>query len=127
MDFRLAPYRVLAHNGRNWHILLLSDGRLQLDFGPFAMAIHQDDFRLMHGLAESAMQHASVTVGCVAHAGVERSIWIDQKYGAWLLVFDGVILRFMPQELLVFVQLCRETSRKLTLTPVSLPPVFDNN
>ncbi|MCS6841420.1 MAG: hypothetical protein NZ699_18915 [Roseiflexus sp.] len=127
MNFRLAPYRVLAHNGRNWYILLLSDGRLQLDFGPFALALNQDDFSLMHGLAEAAMQNDSVTAGCIAHAGVERSIWLDQTYGALLLAFDNVVLRFMPQELLVFAQLCREASQKLNLTPVPLPLAFDNN
>lgn len=127
MNFRLAPYRVLAHDERNWHILLLSDGRLQLDFGPFALAVHQDDFSLLHGLAEAAMQNDSVTAGCIAHAGVERSIWFDPKYGALLLAFDNVVLRFMPQELLILVRLCRETSQKLTLTPVPLPLAFDNN
>jgi hypothetical protein len=127
MDFRLAPYRVLAHSGRDWHILLLSDGRLQLDFGPFAMAVNQNDFSLMHSLAEAAMQNDSVTAGCVAHAGVERSIWIDQKYGALLLAFDNVVLRFTPRDLLVFVQLCRAASQKLNLTPVPLPLAFDNN
>jgi hypothetical protein len=121
MNFRVAPYRVLAQNGRNWYILLLSDGRLQLDFGPFAMALHQDAFGLLHGLVEAATQHSSATAGCVAHAGAERSIWIDPQYGALLLAFDSVVLRFMPQELLIFVQLCREASQKLSLTPITLP------
>jgi hypothetical protein len=121
MNFRMAPYRVLAQNGRNWYILLLSDGRLQLDFGPFAMALHQDAFGLLHGLVEAATQHSSATAGCVAHAGAERSIWIDPQHGALLLAFDGVVLRFMPQELLIFVQLCREACQKLSLTPITLP------
>ena len=34
MSFDSAPYRTLASNGRNWHILQLGDGRVQLDFGP---------------------------------------------------------------------------------------------
>jgi hypothetical protein len=121
MNFRMAPYRVLAQNGRNWYILLLSDGRLQLDFGPFAMALHQDAFGLLHGLIEAATQNCPATAGCVAHAGAERSIWIDPQHGALLLAFDGVVLRFMPQELLIFVQLCREACQKLSLTPITLP------
>jgi len=127
MNFRMAPYRVLAQNGRNWYILLLSDGRLQLDFGPFAMALHQDAFGLLHGLVEAATQHSSATAGCVAHAGVERSIWIDPQYGALLLAFDGVVLRCMPQELLVFAQLCCEASRQMALVPQSFPLHCDRN
>ena len=127
MNFRMAPYRVLAQNGRNWHILLLSDGRLQLDFGLFAMALHQDAFGLLHGLIEAATQNCPATAGCVAHAGAERSIWIDPQHGALLLAFDGVVLRFMPQELLVFVQLCREASRQIALVPPSFPLHCDRN
>ena len=85
------------------------------------MALHQDAFGLLHGLVEAATQHSSATAGCVAHAGAERSIWIDPQYGALLLAFDGVVLRFMPQELLIFVQLCREACQKLSLTPITLP------
>lgn len=121
MDFRTAPYHIVARNGCNWHILLLSDGRLQLDFGPFAMAVSQDDFRLLYGLIEAAIQHCQTMTGCVAHAGVQRSIWVDPKHGALLLVFDSVVLRFMPQELLVFARLCREASQKLMQTPLPLP------
>ncbi len=127
MDFRSAPYQVLAHNGRNWHILLLSDGRLQLDFGPFAMAVLQDDFSLLHGLIEAALHHGQAAAGCVAHAGVQRSIWLDTTYGALLLVFDSVVMRFTPQELLIFARLCREASQKLVLTPLSLPLACDMN
>jgi hypothetical protein len=84
-------------------------------------------FGLLHGLVEAATQHSSATAGCVAHAGAERSIWIDPQYGALLLAFDRVVLRFMPQELLVFVQLCREASRQIALVPPSFPLHCDRN
>lgn len=122
MTYRLAPYKILARNGRNWHILHLGDGRVQLDFGPFAVAFGREAFQLLHGLAEAALK-GPTTAGCIAHAGVERSIWFDAQHGALLLAFDGTILRFLPHELLAFTALCREAAAKLCAS--ASPPASD--
>lgn len=120
MSFRLAPYQLLARNGRNWHILQLGDGRVQLDFGPFAVAFARDAFQLLHGLAEAALKRPTVA-GCIAHAGAERSVWFDPQQGALLLAFDGCLLRFQPHELVAFASLCREAGAKLALGPATPP------
>ncbi|MCG8353070.1 MAG: hypothetical protein MI924_35340 [Chloroflexales bacterium] len=120
MSFDSAPYRTLASNGRNWHILQLGDGRVQLDFGPFAVAFYRDSFQLLHGLAEAALK-APLILGCIAHAGFARSIWFDPQQGALSLAFDGVVLRFLPHELVAFTSLCREAGAELEVKPW-LPP-----
>lgn len=120
MSFQLAPYRVLAKNTHGWHILHLGDDRVQFDFGPFAFAVSRAGFQLIHGLAEAALsapQHA----GCIAHVSVERSVWFDPQQMCLLVVFDGMVLRFRPHELLAFTRLCREAAGVLGVTPGSLP------
>jgi hypothetical protein len=116
MDFHTAPYQTLARNDRNWHILHLSDGRLQLDFGPFAIAFHREAFQLLHGLCEAALKGPTMS-GCIAHAGVERSAWFEAQRGTVALAFDGAVLRFLPHELVAFTALCREAGGKLGVTP----------
>jgi hypothetical protein len=118
MAFHHAPYTVLARNGRNWHILQLGDGRVQLDFGPFAVAFRREAFQLLHGLAEAALKGPTLA-GCIAHAGAERSIWFDSQQGALLLAFDGTVLRFLPHELVAFTSLCREAGAALVASPGS--------
>ncbi len=126
MSFNLAPYHVLARNGRNWHILRLGDGRVQINLGLFAVALQPDAFQLLRGLVEAAL-NSPTPVGCVAHAGVERSIWFDAKQGALLLAFDGVVLRLRPHELQAFAVLCREAGAKLDSDSSQPPSDFCHN
>jgi|YNPBryunderm2012_1023409.scaffolds.fasta_scaffold04708_7 hypothetical protein len=119
MTFHHAPYTVLARNERNWYILQLGDGRIQLDFGPFAVAFGCKAFQVLHSLVEAALEGPTVA-GCIAHAGVERSIWFDPQRGTLLLAFDGMVLRFLSHELLAFTCLCRAAATKLGTGP--LPP-----
>ncbi len=119
MAFHQAPFRILAHNGRNWYILHLGDGRVQLDFGSFAVAFPREAFQLIHGLVEAAVSEPTLP-GCMAHAGVERSVWFDPQHGTILLVFEGMILRFLPHEAVAFVSLCREAGNRLGVNPT--PP-----
>jgi hypothetical protein len=116
MTFPLTPYALLAQNGRNWRILQLGDGQVQLDFGPFALAFSGAAFQRVHGLLEAALRAPSIP-GCVAHAGTEGSIWFDAKQGVLLVVYRGVVLRLTPHELLALAVLCREAGAALAVLP----------
>ncbi|MCG8348957.1 MAG: hypothetical protein MI924_14395 [Chloroflexales bacterium] len=114
MNFNLAPYHLLARNNHNWRILQLSDGRVQLDFGPFAMAVTWPDFRLLHSLAEAAL---------AAPARPGRLLMLEMRrvFGSIRLVYADTLLRFRQVELLTFVDLCRKAVTALDSVP-ALPP-----
>lgn len=116
MTFPLTPYRLLAQNGRNWRILHLGDGQVQLDFGIFAIALPCAAFQRVHGLIEAALRAPGVS-GCIAHTGTEGSIWFDAQHGMLVVVYRETVLRFLPHELLALNALCREAEAALALSP----------
>ncbi len=116
MAFPLTPYALLAQNGRNWRILQLGDGQVQLDFGPFAIALPCAAFQRVHGLIEAALCAPGMP-GCIAHTGTEGSIWFDAKHGALLVVYRDMVIRFLPHELLALAVLCREAGAALAVAP----------
>src|SRR5689334_2546855 len=116
----LSPYRTLARNGRNWHILHLGDDSVQFDFGSFALAVSRSTFQQIYGLAETALT-APNRPGCIAHAGSEASVWFDPGQGSLVIVYRGVMVRFQPHELVAFVCLCRKAGLALGEEP-SAPP-----
>jgi hypothetical protein len=99
--------RTLARNTAGWYILGLLDGSVQLDFGPFAVAFSQAEFRIVRDLLEAALAPQTDT-GMIAHAGAQRSVWHGVGRYTAVLVFDAHILRFERHTLIAMVSLCRD-------------------
>jgi hypothetical protein len=116
MAFPLTPYAVLAQNRRNWRIVQLGDRQIQLDFGPFALALPSAAFQRVHGLIEAALRAPGIP-GCVAHTGTEGSIWFDATHGVLLVVYQNTVIRLTPHELLALAVLCREAGAALAVAP----------